>query len=106
MDISEKSALNYENGIDSEVVVKHLQNGRMAWLNNACEELEEKMDGRSSSGDRGKALDNILVDEKHKVLYCYVPKAGCSTWRSLLMNVYNNKSIPLKFIHTPALLQR
>ena len=38
-------------------------------------------------------LDNILVDDKRKLIYCYVPKAGSRTWKTLLVDPYNNRSL-------------
>ena len=35
---------------------------------------------------------NILVDDKHKLIYCYVPKAGCSGWKARLIALANNNS--------------
>ncbi|XP_055994140.1 carbohydrate sulfotransferase 9 [Sorex fumeus] len=31
------------------------------------------------------AVSRIYVEDKHKVLYCEVPKAGCSNWKRILM---------------------
>lgn len=32
-------------------------------------------------------LKNIIVDEKHKVLYCIIPKAACTSWKSMLLGL-------------------
>ncbi|KAB1258329.1 Carbohydrate sulfotransferase 9 [Camelus dromedarius] len=31
------------------------------------------------------AMARIYVEDKHKILYCEVPKAGCSNWKRVLM---------------------
>lgn len=39
-------------------------------------------------------LDHIIVDEKHRLLYCYVPKVACTNWKRLLVSQVFAKTIP------------
>lgn len=55
--------------------------------------------------DNTKDLDHILVDEKHKLLYCYVPKVACTNWKRVFMVLLggseneNASSIPAEVVH-------
>ncbi|XP_049574732.1 carbohydrate sulfotransferase 8 isoform X1 [Syngnathus scovelli] len=45
---------------------------------------------------------NIFVEDKHKVLYCQVPKAGCSNWKRTLMVLAGVTSDPQSITHDTA----
>ena len=32
-----------------------------------------------------QVLRNLIVDEKHKVVYCFIPKVACSNWKRFLL---------------------
>ena len=59
------------------VTVPPTQNARHQRLQQVC--------GNSSAGEpRRRSLRFLLVDRRHHVVYCYIPKVACSSWKDLL----------------------
>ena len=53
-----------------------------------------------------KKLDNIMVDEKLKILFCYIPKVSCTQWKTVLRQLnppehkyYVHSARNFKFLH-------
>ncbi|KAG8437399.1 hypothetical protein GDO86_008192 [Hymenochirus boettgeri] len=55
-------------------------------------------------------VSRIFVEDKHKLLYCEVPKAGCSNWKRVLMVLNglasSTKEIPHNAVHYGNYLKR
>ncbi|KAK7074937.1 Carbohydrate sulfotransferase 11, partial [Halocaridina rubra] len=50
-------------------------------------------------------LSNLIVDDKNRILYCYVPKVACTNWKRMMLilmggsNVTRPLSIPADSVH-------
>ena len=44
-----------------------------------------------------KDLDNIIVDEKLRILFCYIPKVSCTQWKTALVHLHRPE--PKYYIH-------
>lgn len=85
------------------------------------QEIIQKMCDHSDSVAFNKSLDDIpddqldhlIVDTKHKFLYCYVPKVACTNWKRVLMLMTNQWAsgtdplkIPAALAHSPGMFQK
>ncbi|XP_061096583.1 carbohydrate sulfotransferase 9-like [Conger conger] len=70
------------------------QERRKSFLQSFCEKF--KRNGPPAL-DLTEMVSQIYVEEKHKILYCEVPKAGCSNWKRSLM-VLNGLATSMDYI--------
>ncbi|KAK9880667.1 hypothetical protein WA026_011904 [Henosepilachna vigintioctopunctata] len=57
------------------------QISRQEMLNEGCSTINDNKFGYL----KRTSLKHILVDHKHKMLYCYVPKVACTNWKRVMM---------------------
>ena len=52
----------------------------------------------------------ILVDDTHKLVYCFIPKSGCSVWKTKLLSLFEKSKLNIKqrprAVHSPKILAR
>lgn len=79
-----------------------LQHQRLQRINEVCErhELRPEPDFTLEKQLKTTLLSqweafywNFMVDDKHKVLYCFIPKVACTSWKTVLLELQTEKQI-------------
>jgi len=72
---------------------------RKQMVRNACNLSQSSIEFRTAIGNKDM-LDHIIVDDDHKLLYCYIPKVACTNWKRVLMVLMGkaNTSDPLSIV--------
>ncbi|KAK2846103.1 hypothetical protein Q7C36_010957 [Tachysurus vachellii] len=97
--------------------LKHRQYYRKVLLYKQCKSNSNlDITGKRKSFDniQNEELHNLLVDDRHGIIYCYVPKVACTAWKRIMivlsesLKMYgvpykNPQDIPIKEVHGSSL---
>ena len=76
-----KSGVKCNRNETVERRVEELQRHRQRHLQAACQNYS-RVDVKSK-----KAYNHFLVDDHHQVIYCWIPKAGCTNWKRMMVRL-------------------
>ena len=63
---------------------------RKQLINDVCAAKNLRKEVTVNTVKKIKGYTNVAVDDKHKLLYCYVPKVGCTSWKVKLSLMSGN----------------
>lgn len=81
IDIKSKTGKIRSSADAKNVTIAIIQSRRKEVLRRVCKNIKHI---RYPQKEYARSLKYLMVDDKHKVLYCYVSKVGTTTWLSML----------------------
>ena len=66
---------------ETRTVVWQMNEDRKQTVSDVCATKNLRKDVTLENVKKIKTYTNVAVDDKHKLLYCYVPKVGCTSWK-------------------------
>ncbi|XP_059211309.1 carbohydrate sulfotransferase 12-like [Centropristis striata] len=89
--------------------IVQLQELRKQLLRESCDaDKKTSTEGKRSLEDISKQeLANLVVDDKHCIIYCYIPKVACTNWKRVMFALNQGepypdpKSISGALVHMP-----
>ncbi|KAG8006249.1 Carbohydrate sulfotransferase 12 [Nibea albiflora] len=82
-------------------------------LREMCGDKEAFSEGKHGLDDlSNKELENLIVDDNHGIIYCYIPKVACTNWKRVFFVLKKGEpypdpmSIEGEMVHMPTVLPR
>ena len=66
---------------ETRTMVWQMNEDRKQQVSDVCATKNLRKDVTLQNVKKIKAYTNVAVDDKHKLLYCYVPKVACTSWK-------------------------
>ncbi|XP_068164937.1 carbohydrate sulfotransferase 12-like [Antennarius striatus] len=73
------------NMLQVNTEIHQLQEQRKQHLREVCDSVEDFSKNRSVEAVSEGQLQQLLVDDNHGVLYCFIPKVACTTWKRFML---------------------
>ncbi|XP_076026909.1 carbohydrate sulfotransferase 12-like [Genypterus blacodes] len=88
---------------------QQLQESRQQQLREMCSSGRERFTGGKEDLQdlSAKELENLVVDDKHGIIYCYIPKVACTNWKRVMFALRQGEpyqdplSISGELVHLP-----
>ncbi|XP_019643842.1 PREDICTED: carbohydrate sulfotransferase 10-like [Branchiostoma belcheri] len=80
---------HHKNATDTSRLASIAQEKRIAVLKEFC---RKNPDSFSRGFQSKKYLKNLIVIDKTKTIYCYIPKTGCTTTKLVMYNLQHDKN--------------
>ncbi|XP_078132026.1 carbohydrate sulfotransferase 12-like [Sander vitreus] len=76
--------------------IHQLQELRKKLLREMCDgDRDAFTEGKHSLDDLSdKELENLIVDDKHCIIYCYIPKVACTNWKRVMFVLNQTEPYP------------